>query len=236
MILTRSLSVPTLAALIASLLVSGCATPGGPNQTAGADPAQATECNPALAAGLGAVVGTLLGGGTNSLRGAALGAGLGALACVAINYQSQQVKSAQQTQTDYKLANKGRLPEMATLVKYETGFTPPTVRPGQKAQTNSYIEVVPGTKDANPLIEEEMTLYKPDGTVLTTARKAVSATSNAGGFRNSFTIPMPDGVPQGVYPVKTSLYVNKKRVTGQDTKLQIVQWNGVTPTVLALAN
>lgn len=223
-----------LAALIASLLVSGCAAPGGPNQAAGAP--STMECNPALVAGIGAVVGGLLGGGTNTLRGAALGAGLGAMACVAINYQSEQVKSAQQTQTDYKNANKGRLPEMATLVRYETGFTPASIRPGQKAQTNSYIEVVPGTKDANPVIEEEMTLYKPDGTVLKTARKAVSATSNAGGFRNSFTLPMPDGVPQGVYPVKTSLYVNNKRVTGQDIKLQIVHWDGVTPTVLASAS
>ena len=36
-----------------------------------------------MLAGIGAVVGGLLGGGNNTVRGAALGASLGALACVA---------------------------------------------------------------------------------------------------------------------------------------------------------
>jgi len=34
---------------------------------------------------------------------------------------------------------------------------------------------------------------------------------------------MPEGVPQGIYPVRTALYLNSKRVGGQDVKLQIVQ-------------
>ena len=225
----KKLATPMVAMLVVSSMLAGCATQGTPgatgtngNTTAGADAASG-ECNTAMLAGIGAVVGGLLGGGTNTVRGAALGASLGALACVALNYQSQQVKTAQQVQADYKVANKGKLPEQSTLVKYETAFTPSSVRPGQKAQTNSYIEVAAGTRDPNPLVEEELSLYKPNGDLIKTVRKVVSSNNGSGAYKGGFSIPMPEGVPQGIYPVRTALYLNSKRVGGQDVKLQIVQ-------------
>ena len=226
---------PVIATVVAAAFLAGCAAPGTPGTTGTTTAGAGFECNPAIGAGIGAVLGGLLGGGNNTVRGAAIGAGLGALACVALNYQSEQVKTSQQVERDYKAANKGKLPEQATLVKYETAFTPTSVRPGQKAQTNSYIVVVPGTKDANPLVEEEITLYKPDGSTLTSARKQLSASNSAGGFKGGFGFPMPEGVPQGVYPVKTALYLNKAKVSGQDMKLQVVQIDGLSTTVLALA-
>ena len=221
---------------VAVAILAGCAAPNSQRATGTPTAAARFECNPAIGAGIGAVLGGLLGGGNNTVRGAAIGAGLGALACVALNYQSEQVKTAQQVERDYRAANKGQLPEQAKLVKYETAFTPTSVRPGQKAQTNSYIEVVPGTKDANPLVEEEITLYKPDGSTLTSARKQLSASNSAGGFKGGFGFPMPEGVPQGVYPVKTALYLNKAKVSGQDMKLQVVQIEGMSTTVLALTD
>lgn len=218
-------------AVITALAVSGCAAPGpdGTPASAGAG----FECNPAILAGVGALAGGLLGGGTNRVRGAALGAGLGAFACMALNYQTQQVKSAKQVQDEYKVAHRGVLPEQATLVRYDTTFTPSSIRPGQKAQTASYIEVAAGTQDVNPKVEEELTLYKPDGSVAQTVRKPVSSTNGSGAFKGGFSIPMPDGVPQGVYPMKTTLYLNGKRAGGQDGRLQIVQ-NG-QPALPALA-
>ena len=205
-------------AVAASLAVSGCAAPGDGQPAA----AMGGDCNPALAAGLGAVVGSLLGGGKNTLRGAALGSGVAALACVALNYQAQQVKTAKQVQDEYKAAHRGTLPEQATLVRYDTTFSPTSVRGGQKAQTASYIEVAPGTRDMTPKVEEELTLYKPDGSLLQTVRKPVSATNGSGAFKGGFSIPLPEGVPQGLYPIKTALYLNGKRVAGQDNKLQVV--------------
>lgn len=206
-------------AVAAALVVSGCAAPGPNGQ-----PTAATggDCNPALAAGVGAVVGGLLGGGKNTLRGAALGSGVAALACVALNYQAQQVKSAKQVQDEYKVAHRGTLPEQATLVRYDTTFSPTSLRGGQKAQTASYIEVAAGTRDLTPKVEEELTIYKPDGALLQTVRKPVSATNGSGAFKGGFSIPLPEGVPQGVYPIKTALYLNGKRVAGQDSKLQVV--------------
>lgn len=222
----------------ACLALAGCATTGPngepiANTNTNSGSSASFECNPALAAGLGAVVGGLLGGGKNTVRGAALGAGFGALACVALNYQAQQVKTARQVQDEYKSAHRGVAPEQATLVRYESAFSPSSVRGGQKAQTVSYIEVAPGTRDMTPKVEEELTLYKPDGSVLQTVRKPVSTVNGSGAFKGGFTIPMPEGVPQGVYPVKTALYLNNARVAGQDSRLQVVQAG--TSAVLAMA-
>jgi len=213
-----------------SLVLGGCAAPG-PNRapaTAGTDGGNgaSADCNPLLAAGVGALVGGLLGGGKNTLRGAALGSAAAALGCVAFNYQAQQVKTAQQVQDDYRKAHRGTLPEQATLVRYDTTFPANSVRGGQKATTASYIEVAPGTRDLTPTVEEELTLYKPDGGVLKTVRKPVSPTNGSGAFRGGFSIPFPEGVPQGVYPIRTALYVNGKRVAGQENKLQIVDLGG----------
>lgn len=230
--ISRKLGTSLFTMLIASIFVTGCATPGAPRDQAGN---AAIGCNPAIGAGIGAVFGALIGGGTNTVRGAAIGASLGGLACMALNYQTEQVKSSQQVQNEYKAAHKGRLPEQATLIKYETSFTPTSIQPGQKAQTSSYIEVAPGTKDANPVIEEELTLYKPDGEAIKTVRKPVVGTSNTGAFKGGFSIPMPKGVPQGIYPVKTVLYINNKRVAKQDVTLQIVYRDGFSSSVLASA-
>jgi hypothetical protein len=226
-------------AVAGSLIVSGCAAPGPggstPPATGGSQsaPVASGDCNPVLAAGLGALVGGLLGGGKNTLRGAALGSSVAALACVALNYQAQQVKTGKQVQDEYKLAHRGALPEQATLVRYDTTFSPSSIRGGQKAQTMSYIEVAAGTRDTAPQVEEELTLFKPDGTLLQTVRKPVSATNGSGAFKGGFSIPLPEGVPQGLYPIKTALYLNGKRVAGQDNKLQVVDL-GARPTTLAL--
>jgi hypothetical protein len=220
---------PVAVALVASMLVAGCATPNG---EAGSAAAGSTECNPLAAAGVGAVIGVLVG---DSARGAAIGAGLGAIACMIVNYHTEQVKSAKQVQDEYKSANKGRLPEQTTLVKYDTQLNPSAIRPGQKAQSISYIEVVQGKNDSNPRVEEEMSLYRPDGKVLKTVRKPVSEANAGGAFKGGFTIPLPEGVPQGVYPVKTALYLNGAKVSARDSKLQVVTNESGAATYVALA-
>ncbi|MEQ1667254.1 MAG: hypothetical protein ABL868_02250 [Sulfuriferula sp.] len=208
--------------LVVTVTLGGCATTGQntTDKTASAD--SSSECNPAIAAGIGAVIGGLLGGGTNTVRGAAIGAAIGGFGCMLVNYRSEQVKSADQVKDDYKAANKGQLPNETTIVSYTSAFKPSTIRAGSKAEMDSYIEVINGRNDPSPKLEEEMSLYKPDGTLAKSVRKPVSATSSSGGFRNSFTVPMPEGVPDGVYPVKTALFLNGVKVKTNTTKLQIV--------------
>lgn len=231
MTLSKSSVKGVAAILIASMTLFGCATPGGTDSTAGGEP---TECNTALAAGIGAVVGGLIGGGKNTLRGAAVGAGLGALACVAINYHARQVKTAQQVENEYKVAHKGTLPERTTVTHYDTKFQPATIKAGEKAVLTSNIEVVKGRNSPAPVIEEEATLLKADGKVIKTTRKTVTESPAGGAYSGSFTIPMPAGAPEGVYTLKTALFINGEQAGTHNAKLQVLTASRQTGTALAL--
>lgn len=228
----------TACAVAVSLALGGCATGGGAGGSGGsAGNNKGFECNTAIAAGVGAVIGGLLASGTNRVRGAALGAGIAALACMAVNYHSQQVKSAQQVQDEYRAAHRGKLPEETTVVRYDTSFKPASIQPGQKTALNSYVEVAKGSNDPNPVVEQEMTLYKPDSSgVLKKQRKPLHEGASAGGFNTEFNIAMPEGVPEGVYPVKTALFLNGNQVKTRDAKLQVVMVNGTMVTHLAFAD
>jgi hypothetical protein len=229
--------VQVLKRLIAGTAVTatlaGCATATND----GSSPLANISCNPAIAAVAGGVLGAVVTGG-NKVAGAAIGAGVAALICAAVDYEAKQIKTAQQAQADYKLAHNGHLPEQASVVKYTTSFTPSSISAGDKATLNSYIEVVKGRQDgAEPVIEEEATIYKPDGTVAKSVRKPVAKTASAGAFSSSFTIPMPQGVPQGTYPVKSTLYVNGNEVAERKVELQVVAsaTGGSTYAMLAVS-
>ncbi len=221
---TKPMTKTIIATLIVSIALTGCASLNGSSSSASGE---SSECNPLMAAGVGAVIGGLIAGKKKAVGGAAIGGALGAFACMAVNYHAEQVKTAKQVQDEYKSTHSGQLPEETKLVKYDAGFKPAVVRGGQKTQSTSYIEVVQGKDNASPSIEEEMTLYKPDGDVIKTVKKPVSSTTSAGAFKGGFTIPMPEGVPEGVYPVKTALYLDGKKVADRDAKLQVVMQDGI---------
>lgn len=201
------------------LLLAGCATTGGPGGIAGTGE---RACNPVIAGGVGAALGALIGGKGDRLAGAAVGAAVGALACVAFNHHSEQVKTAKQVDDDYRRAHGGKLPEQPAVVRYTSAFDHASIKAGSEAKLTSYIEVTGSRSGTAPLVEEEIALYKPDGALVRKAKKAVSEQATAGAFQNTFTIPMPAGVPQGDYKVKTSLYVNGTVVGSNDAKLQVV--------------
>jgi len=88
---------------------------------------------------------------------------------------------------------------------------------------NSSIDVIKGTGDAaNPVVEEELVLLAPSGQAITNAKKAANEGKGEGGYQTSFTLKMPEGVPQGVYPVRTALYLNGNRVDSKNMSIQIV--------------
>lgn len=215
--------------MIAPLVLGGCATTGSTSGGSGSDSASSSnfECNPAVAAGVGALIGGLIGGGNKTLKGAAIGGAIGAFACMAINHHSEQIKSAQQVEDEYKTAHRGQVPDQTTVVHYNTEFKPTAIQAGSKAEMDSYIEVANGRNDQNPKLEEEMNLYKPDGSLIKTLRKPVGTQATAGGFNNSFQWTMPLGVPEGVYPVRTALYVNGSKVRTNSARLQIVMESGL---------
>ena len=199
---------------------AGCAT-----QQGGSAPAADTlsaDCNPLITGGIGAAIGALAGGSKNRGTGAAAGAAIGALACVAYNYATKQTKTAQQVSDEYKAKNKGTLPASATVTRFNVQVAPTAkVQAGNAVNVASNIEVVPGTSNPSPNVEQEITLFSPDGAQAGKARKPASQ-AGGGAFETSFKFSLPQGVPQGVYPVKSQLYVDGKPAAGTDTRFQVV--------------
>src|SRR4051812_25927575 len=218
--------------LAAAALAGGCAT-----QQVGSAPAAGTvsgDCNPLITRGIGAAIGALAGGGKNRGTGAAAGAAIGALACVAYNYYARQTKTSQQVTDEYKAKNKGTLPASATVTRFNVQVAPTAkVQAGNAVTVASNIEVVPGTSNPHPAVEQEIALYGPDGAQAGEARKPGRQTARGGAFETSFKFSLPQGVPQGVYPVKTQVYVDGKPAAGADTRFQVVVAPGGTVTLLA---
>jgi hypothetical protein len=95
------------------------------------------------------------------------------------------------------------------------------VQAGNAVNVASNIEVVPGTSNPKPNVEQEITLFSPDGAQAGKARKPASQ-AGGGAFETSFKFSLPQGVPQGVYPVKSQIYVDGKPAAGTDTRFQVV--------------
>ena len=219
------------AAVVAATLAASCATQQG-SGTPAADTFSG-DCNPLIAGGIGAAIGALAGGSKNRGGGAAAGAAIGALACVAYNYATKQTKTAQQVSDEYKAKNKGTLPVNPAVTRFNVQVAPTAkVQAGNAVNVASNIEVVPGSSNPSPSIEQEITLFSPDGAQAGKARKPASVAGAGGGaFETSFKFSLPQGVPQGVYPVKSQLYVDGKPAAGTDTRFQVV----VAPSGAVLA-
>jgi len=212
----------TVASLILAIGVGGCATTGTDPGTG--ETISSGGCNEALAIGLGALIGALAAGKGHRNVGAAVGGVAGGLICVGWNYRARQTKTAAEVQSAYRVANSGELPRDARIVNYGVNLVPTsTLRAGMPLTINSSIDVIKGTGDAaNPVVEEELVLLAPSGQAITNAKKAANEGKGEGGYQTSFTLKMPEGVPQGVYPVRTALYLNGNRVDSKNMSIQIV--------------
>ena len=207
--------------LLAVALASAAIPRNGMSATA-AD-AFSGDCNPIVTGVIGGVLGALIGGRSSRGAGAAIGAGVGALACMAYNYSTSQTKSSEQVENEYKAANSGTLPTATTVTRFDANVNPNTnVQAGTAVDVKSQIEVVPGTNDPQPKVEQEIALFAPDGKQTATARKPAAQTSGGGAFETNFKFTMPQGVPQGVYPVKSQVYVNNEPAANTETRFQVV--------------
>jgi len=176
-------------------------------------------------AGVGALLGALAGGSGNRGTGAAIGAGVGALACIAWNYNSQQTKTAEQVNSDYRASNNGALPETPKVVAYDIGAAPSAISAGNPMVINSRIAIVGAANGPLPVVEQKIVVGH-DGKEIASARKQANPGAGAGEYVTSFKVNMPKGVPQGNYPVSTSLYVNGNLVESRSTAVQVVMNSG----------
>lgn len=209
----RSLALAT----VGVLLLQGCAT-SQPSQPTFPDLSQMDkmmkggECNPATAALIGAALGTLIADDNRS-KGAAIGAGLGALACYVINAQSKQTQPPAEVEGQYRADHQGALPEQPLVTVYDTAFNAGGgVTVGQEARVVSGITLVSGAKDPVREVVEVLEVFESGdpAKVLLRAEKKAETGMLTGGIQNSFSIRLPEGLAAGSYPARTKLYVNGK--------------------------
>jgi uncharacterized protein YcfJ len=213
------------AAVAGALLLTACAAPQGGRGSAAA-PASNDPCSNAVGAAVaGALVGALLGAAAGNSRragtGAVVGGLVGALACMAINSQSRQTKSAAVVEQEYANA-RGALPPQPQLVSYQTRVDPDgAVRPNSDVRVNSSVEVVRGAGVPIQEVKEEIVLYDTNNKEFKRGTKQLSQGSG-GSYETSWQFKLPDGVTQGRYRVETLMYVNGQLMAKRDNAVQLV--------------
>lgn len=219
--------------ITAAALLGACATPPNPDGSAAA----ATDDDPcsvgrSTAVGVlaGAAIGALMNGSKGAAQGAAVGGIIGVAACVAINVKSRQTRTAEAADADYRRA-RGALPTEPTVVSYAPKLASAKVQRGQPMYINSSLELVNGSVKPVREVREELAIFNPDGTQFKSGTKPFSA-STAGRYENSFEVKLPSAAPQGLYALKTQVYVNGNLAATRDLSTQVV-WNGHTATLLA---
>lgn len=206
----------TISAALAALLLAACSTtpttePREPGQI------EETECNASLAALIGGAIGAIVME-ENRTRGAAVGAGFGALACALINATSRQTQPPAEVEHEYRTSHQGRLPEHPIVSVYDTAYNAGgSVRAGRRARVVSNITVVPGANEPVREMREVLEVFDAarPGEVAIKAEKSVDAATRTGGIQDTFDIRLPEGMAEGGYPARTTLYVNG-RLAGEN--------------------
>lgn len=158
-------------------------------------------------------------------RVAAVAVAVKLIADMVIEHRSKKIKDEQTVADEYKKDYK-QLPNESFASTYVTSTLPgKVVEPGKKIMIKSDIVVVPGAKEKSTLIEEKLAIF--DNEDNTKELKSLTKTVNdknkkAGSYENEFSFTLPEGVPQGVYPIKTELLLNGKVVKTSDTGIQLV--------------
>lgn len=211
-----------------TLGLAGCATTGtapGAGQGASARH-QMDSCRPGQAAVGGAVTGALVGllaggDGRSAARGAVAGAVVAALSCLAVNAETRRTLDAQAVEAEFRRTQSTQtLPQVPTLLAYDTTIDSSRVRPDTPIRVQSNIKVLDGTTRRVEQIEEHLVLLGPDAKEVRRAPKQVAANAS-GGFDNSFTFQFPQA-EQGLYRIRTELWVNGQKMDSNEAPIQLV--------------
>ena len=212
--------------LVAVAYLTGCAAPGGKGI------ASNDECNTAATAATGAILALIanaaLGDSRNNAKAAALGAAAGAGLCIYAN--SQRMKTAEQSDADYRQQN-GTLPPEPRVVNYSSKTSSPTVQRGTSLKISSNFELVNGSRTKVSDVKEQLVVLDSNGKEVKSGSKPINL-QTAGAYNNTFTLTMPSDVPQGKYTMQTKLFVNGNELARSAQATQVV-WDGSNAIVLA---
>lgn len=158
-------------------------------------------------------------------RVAAVAVAVTVLTKMVIKHRSERLAKAEEVAQEYKTQN-ATLPAEPVATQYTSKALPGNVvEPGKEVIIQSEIVVVPGSKQKVALIEERIAIYdnEDNNKELKNFTKAVNAKTKRGGrYQNEFSFTLPEGLPQGVYPIKTELLLNGKVVDSANNDIQLV--------------
>lgn len=142
-----------------------------------------------------------------------------------IEQRAKNLSQEDKVVKEYK-AQHNTLPAQPLATRYATDTLPgKVVEPGKPVTIRSDIVVVPGTEQPKTLIEERIAIFDNEdhSKELNTLTKAVNAKTQRGGhYQNEFSFTLPEGLPQGVYPIKTQLLINGVVVDNANNDIQLV--------------
>lgn len=142
-----------------------------------------------------------------------------------IKQRSERIAKEEQVAEEYKTSNQN-LPPEPLATEYQTKTLPGNVvEPGQEVVIQSDIVVVPGAQKKTAFIEERIVIFDNEDNTkeLKNFAKPVNEDTKTGGrYKNEFSFTLPEGLPQGVYPIKTELLLNGRTVSAADNDIQLV--------------
>jgi hypothetical protein len=181
---------------------------------------------------VGALIGGLVGGRDGAAKGAVAGGLVGAGLCALIKSQSRQTKSAQQADAELKRAAGGTLPAEPTVVVYAPRVGTSNIGREQPFVVNTTVELANGSRTLVQEVKEELLISNPDNTPFKSGSKPLQL-QTAGRYENAFEVTLPKNARQGVYPLKTNLYVNGKLMASRDLRIQVVLDENGAATLMA---
>ncbi len=147
------------------------------------------------------------------------------IADMVVEYRTKKISEAAEVSAEYQKQNKN-LPPQPVATEYVTNTLPGNVvAPGKPVLIQSDIVVVPGTLKKTALIEERLSIYDNEDNTkqLKNLTKAVNEKTPTGGrYQNEFSFTLPEGLPQGVYPIRNELLLNGKVVETANNDIQLV--------------
>lgn len=142
-----------------------------------------------------------------------------------VDYQVEQTRSGDDVLQDYQ-EQTGTRPVRTFVSSYQCWMSPNgSARPGQEIVIQSVVQVIRGSRGGRVRIEERLSIWDnedPDSMLTEMTKPLGRSASDGGELRGEFTFTLPEGMPQGVYPVMMEVLMDGEEVGDRRFELQLV--------------